>query len=64
MSRAGFLGLLLIWLYICVKNGYGRLPVGSSHKSVMVVDDDVPSAEADNHKDTMHCTKDSEKDAP
>ena len=40
--RAAVLGLLLVWLFFCVKGGLGRRPAPTARHPVMAVPDDVP----------------------
>jgi hypothetical protein len=43
MCRAAVLGLLLVWLYFCVKGGLGRRTTTTPAGALTDVPDDVPA---------------------
>ena len=61
--RTGVLGLLLIWLLICVKRGYGRPAASSEHVVAMDADTDLPRSHVEPDEDTKYSAEDSGKAA-
>ena len=60
---AGVLGLLLIWLLICVKRGYGRPAAVPNHAMVMDADTDLPRSYVGPYADSKDAAEVTEKAA-
>ena len=65
MCRAAVLGLLLVWLFFCVKGGLGRNNAVKPPDAFMDVPDDVPAPKPSANEDYINNSlKDVETNAP